>query len=52
MCAWCKKIRDEKGHWETVEDYVEKHSEARFSHGICPVCMKRVDAQEEAKGEK
>lgn len=39
MCAGCKKIRDDAGYWEAVEDYIGKHSEARFSHGLCPGCM-------------
>ncbi len=38
ICANCKKIRDDEGFWEQVETYVSKHSEASFSHGICPDC--------------
>ncbi len=38
ICAVCKKIRDDKGYWSQVEDYVSKHTEAEFSHGICPTC--------------
>ncbi|MFA6033698.1 MAG: cache domain-containing protein [Myxococcota bacterium] len=41
ICAHCKKIRDDKGFWEQVDAYVAKHTEARFSHGICPDCMKK-----------
>jgi ligand-binding sensor domain-containing protein len=41
-CAWCKKIRDDAGYWSEIEAYVAKHSEAEFSHGICPECRKRV----------
>jgi hypothetical protein len=41
ICAWCKKIRDDKGYWQQVEAYVKDHSEADFTHGICPECMKR-----------
>jgi PAS domain S-box-containing protein len=40
ICASCKKIRDDKGYWKQVEAYVSEHSEAQFSHGICPGCMK------------
>ena len=40
ICAHCKKIRDDRGYWEQVEAYVSKHSEARFTHGICPDCIK------------
>ena len=38
ICAGCKKIRDDKGYWEQVESYVSQHTQAQFSHGICPVC--------------
>jgi len=37
-CAHCKKIRDEAGEWHQIEDYIQNHSEAKFSHGICPEC--------------
>ena len=39
ICAQCKKIRDDKGYWREVEDYVREHSEAEFSHGLCPECL-------------
>ena len=42
ICASCKKIRDDKGYWNQVEVYVRNHTEAEFSHGICPDCMKRL----------
>lgn len=42
ICASCKKIRDDKGYWEQVEVYVGKHSDAVFSHAICPDCMKKL----------
>lgn len=38
ICASCKKIRDDKGYWNNLEAYVEKHSDATFSHGMCPEC--------------
>jgi tetratricopeptide (TPR) repeat protein len=38
ICAWCKKIRDDKGYWTQVEAYVSSHSEAEFTHSICPSC--------------
>ncbi|OKY75519.1 MAG: hypothetical protein BM485_07220 [Desulfobulbaceae bacterium DB1] len=41
ICASCKKIRDDKGYWKQIESYIRDHSEARFSHGICPECLKR-----------
>jgi hypothetical protein len=42
ICASCKSIRDEKGEWHTLETYVQKRTEAMFSHGICPVCVKKL----------
>lgn len=42
ICANCKKIRDDEGYWHSVEAYMSAHSEARFSHGICPECMKKL----------
>lgn len=38
ICAWCKKIRDSDGQWYNIETFVAEHSEADFSHGICPEC--------------
>jgi len=42
ICASCKKIRDDKGYWNQVEVYIRDHSEAEFSHGICPDCAKKL----------
>jgi hypothetical protein len=42
ICASCKKIRDDRGYWNEVECYVRDHSEAEFSHGICPECLQRL----------
>lgn len=42
ICSSCKKIRDGKGYWNAVESYIQKHSEAEFSHGICPECARRL----------
>jgi sigma-B regulation protein RsbU (phosphoserine phosphatase) len=42
ICAYCKKIRDDHNYWQQVEAYISSHSEARFSHGICPDCHERV----------
>ena len=41
ICVHCKKIRDDDGYWESVEQYIQEHSEAGFSHGICPDCLKK-----------
>jgi hypothetical protein len=42
ICAWCRKIRNETGGWEQFEVYVQKHSHAEFSHGICEECSVRM----------
>lgn len=42
ICSYCKKIKDDKGYWEQVETYITKHSEALFSHGICPACAEKA----------
>lgn len=39
ICAHCKKIRDDDGYWQQLEKYIQNHSDARFSHGICPDCI-------------
>ena len=41
ICSHCKKIRDDKGYWNQIESYIHKHSDAEFSHGICPECAKK-----------
>jgi len=41
ICSNCKKIRDDKGYWNQIESYIRDHSEAEFSHGICPECAKK-----------
>ncbi len=45
ICASCKKIRDDKGYWNRIEDYIKKHSTADFSHGICPDCARKLYPQ-------
>ena len=42
ICASCKRIRDDKGYWNLLESYIETHSDAEFSHGICPDCSDRM----------
>jgi PAS domain S-box-containing protein len=42
ICASCKKIRDDKGYWNQIESYIHEHSEAQFSHSICPDCVKEL----------
>lgn len=41
ICAYCKQIRNDQGYWQQVEDYISQHSQAMFSHGICPNCYKK-----------
>jgi len=42
ICSSCKKVRDDKGYWSQVETYIEEHSNAHFTHGICPDCAMRL----------
>jgi len=42
ICAHCKKIRDDKGYWNQVEVYIKEHSDANFTHGICPDCAREL----------
>ncbi len=42
ICANCKKIRDDKGYWNRLEAYIQDHSEAEFTHGICPECIEKL----------
>jgi GAF domain-containing protein len=41
ICAWCKRIRDDRGYWSQVEAYLHEHTGADFTHGICPDCMEK-----------
>ena len=41
ICASCKKVRDDKGYWSQIEVYVRDHSDAEFTHGLCPDCAKK-----------
>lgn len=47
ICSSCKKIRGDKGYWENLEAYFEKHSLASFSHSLCPECMDEIYRDEE-----
>ncbi len=42
ICASCKKIKDDQGYWKQIEEYIALHSEAEFSHGICPDCARKL----------
>lgn len=48
ICAWCKKIRDEEGRWQQLERYISLHSDAKFTHGLCEECAKRMDTERQA----
>lgn len=45
ICTTCKKIRDDQGYWQGVEDYIRTHSQADFTHGICPDCLAKIYPQ-------
>jgi PAS domain S-box-containing protein len=45
VCAWCRKVRDDKGYWEELEHYIRDHTDADFTHGICPDCLKKNDPE-------
>lgn len=51
ICSSCKKIRDDQGYWQQVEAYISDHSDAMFSHGICPDCMERLYSKYSDKNE-
>ena len=51
ICSYCKKIRDDKGYWNQLEEYITTHSEAVFSHGICDDCMTKLFPQYQDKAE-
>jgi len=50
ICACCKKIKDDKGYWNSVEVYIRNHSEAEFTHGYCPECTVRMLAEIKSQG--
>jgi len=49
ICAYCKKIRDDNGYWNQLEAYLQKHTEAEFSHGICPDCERKLRSEMEQR---
>ncbi len=51
MCASCKKIRDDEGYWDYVENYIQTHTEATITHGLCPDCMKKLYPQFEKQAQ-
>ena len=51
ICSYCKKIRNDRNYWQQVESYISEHTEAVFSHGICPECFEKVARQERGERE-
>ncbi len=49
ICSYCKKVRDDSNYWQQVESYVMHHSEAQFSHSICPSCYETIVKPEMAR---
>jgi sigma-B regulation protein RsbU (phosphoserine phosphatase) len=45
ICSYCKRIRSDENYWEQMESFVSEHSEAEFSHGICPTCLETVSIE-------
>jgi streptogramin lyase len=52
ICAWCKKIRDDQGYWNKIEAYLHERTNARFTHGMCPECFEKLDAEADEEDEK
>lgn len=46
ICSACKKIRDDRGYWNQLENFIRDHSDAEFTHGICPACAKQLYPEE------
>jgi CheY-like chemotaxis protein len=49
ICSYCKRIRSDHDYWEQVDSYITEHTEARFSHGICPSCLAKAMAELDAE---
>ncbi len=50
ICAWCKRIRDDSGYWKRLEEYMEQHTEAQFTHGVCAECLTKLDPDAPSRG--
>jgi DNA-binding response OmpR family regulator len=50
ICSYCKRIRDDRNYWHQVEHYIATHSDARFTHGICPTCLETLRTKIEQGG--
>jgi len=49
ICAWCKKLRDDKGYWQSVEEYISERTKAEFTHGLCTECYAKIMLEEDSK---
>ena len=47
ICMHCKQIRDDKGYWNRMEEFIENHSEVQFSHSLCEACLEKYYPEEE-----
>jgi CHASE3 domain sensor protein len=45
ICGWCHNVRSDTGFWQTVEQYVQAHTDAKMTHGICPVCAQKMESE-------
>ncbi len=52
ICAWCKKFRDDKGYWKSVEEYLSEQTKAEFTHGMCPECQNKYFEENTEKNSK
>jgi sigma-B regulation protein RsbU (phosphoserine phosphatase) len=50
ICSYCKRIRDDRDYWNGLEHYISSHSDAKFTHGVCPSCMREALSEVEAAG--
>ena len=50
ICSYCKRIRDDRDYWNGLEHYISSHSDAKFTHGVCPSCMRDALIEVEAAG--
>jgi hypothetical protein len=50
ICSWCKRIRDDLGYWMQLEHFIQNHSSAQFTHGICPECAARFHPEAALQG--
>ena len=48
MCAWCRRIRDDKGYWASLEQYLEENAGSYVSHGICESCSEKLAPSQES----